>query len=280
MEKKDAKYNFNKNLIKASYCKEIENAKKEWKIIYEENRDNPDGQCICQRKVKNVIYMYNIKSKNTIIVGSVCCKKFNMENDKLNNSILSTLFSDNLTKGEYINIDNIVVYCKSIEEQLRELIQNKYESFVKQYENNNWYDVLCNDHKYIINDNDYVPLYLLNLADDINELIQKYDLKYLTDVYLLIQKKINEIIKEGKQYDEEKVYKIVKYYINHKTNEVESNRKNCKSLDHCYQYISNQSPIGILICSKHMKSLYTILRFEIIHNNQLIRTITTNTFQF
>jgi hypothetical protein len=91
--KKNATYNFNTNLLKASEGKDIESVIKQWEIIYEEKREHQDGLCICQKKVKNIIYMYNINTTNTIIVGSSCRKKFNMENNKISNKILKVLFT-------------------------------------------------------------------------------------------------------------------------------------------------------------------------------------------
>ena len=53
-----AKYNFDMNLIKASYNKNLEDAKKEWVLIGKDAREEQDGLCICQHKVKHIIYYF------------------------------------------------------------------------------------------------------------------------------------------------------------------------------------------------------------------------------
>jgi hypothetical protein len=91
-----AKYNFNKNLIKASYKKDLCDAKNEWCIIGNESREYQNGLCICQRKVKHIIYMYNLKTNLTIMVGSKCAKKFELTNNSLlNNNILRKILQSN-----------------------------------------------------------------------------------------------------------------------------------------------------------------------------------------
>lgn len=95
------KYNFDKNLIKASYKKDLYGAKREWQIIGNDIREEQNGLCLCQRKVKHIIYMYNPKTKLTIIVGSKCAKKFELNNFLLPNDILREILKSNLTKGDY-----------------------------------------------------------------------------------------------------------------------------------------------------------------------------------
>ena len=143
--KKNATYKFNTNLLKASSSQILKDAKKEWRVIYEEERDKQDGLCICQRNVKYVTYMYNVITQYTIIVGTKCSTKFNMNKTKLANNILNNILKRNLTKGEYTNIDNIITYCKSIEEELLNNFLTEYEDIIKKY---SYYDN-CNDDKQI-----------------------------------------------------------------------------------------------------------------------------------
>jgi hypothetical protein len=115
------KYNFDQNLLKASSSNSLQEAKKEWVKVCDEKRTNKDGLCICQQKnIKNVEYFYNVKTKLTIIVGSVCCKKFDFSVDKIKNKILEDILKNNILKGEYEVIDNIIEYTNSVEEQLIE----------------------------------------------------------------------------------------------------------------------------------------------------------------
>ena len=188
--KKNATYKFNTNLLKASSSQILKDAKKEWRVIYEEERDKQDGLCICQRNVKYVTYMYNVITQYTIIVGTKCSTKFNMNKTKLANNILNNILKRNLTKGEYTNIDNIVTYCKSIEEELLNNFLTEYEDIIKKY---SYYDN-CSDDKQI--DRIWVRFMedyhrdLIKISSDMDELIQQYNLSYLVKLHKSIKAKI------------------------------------------------------------------------------------------
>ena len=228
--KKNTTYNYNTNLLKASEGKDIESVIKQWEIIYEEKREHQDGLCICQKKVKNIIYMYNINTTNTIIVGSSCRKKFNMENNKISNKILKVLFKNNLIKGEYVNIDNIITYCNSVQEQLLHHIQkefeclfNKYIEDKKDWDNNDdylvtnnwknwnheeWNKWICYELK---NKKTELSCKILNYEEELNnlfinvtDLICKYKLQYLEEVNV----SINKLIEEIKFYKNNKIYSV------------------------------------------------------------------------
>ena len=191
--KKNAAYKFNTNLLKASSSQILNDAKKEWCVIYEEEREKQDGLCICQRKVKYVTYMYNAVTQYTIIVGTKCSKNFNMNKTKLANNILNNILKCNLTKGEYTNIDNIITYCKSIEEELLHYFLTEYENTIKKY---SYYDN-CNDGNQI--DRIWIRFMedyhndLIKISSDMNELIQQYNLSYLVKLYKSIISKITII---------------------------------------------------------------------------------------
>ena len=280
MENNTAKYKFNTNLLKASKSINLEDAKKEWKIIYEEKREENDGLCICQRKVKNIIYMYNIQTQNTIIVGTVCCKKFEMNKDKLSNTILYNLLKNNLIKGEYTNINNIITYCNSVKEQLIQHIQEEFETIINNYNQSknfwdnteyqeNWNKIsFSNDKK------------LKELSININELIQQYNLDYLKDIYLNIKNKLNEMNEEIKKYEKSKIYyvrKYVKNYIPGAGTDIFGYQYRFISLENCNEYISKQSNINYTKYSGYYLSQTenTILKIEILLNDIIIKTITT-----
>lgn len=124
------KYKFNENLLKLSKNKNLEFAKTEWREIYRESRTEKTGLCICQHRLKNIIYMYNIYTKYTITVGSDCCKKFNLQLVKLDNTILKNVIGQMLVRGEYEYniIDNILEYTNDIQNQLIKYIRNIYEN--------------------------------------------------------------------------------------------------------------------------------------------------------
>jgi len=194
-----AKYNFDMNLIKASYDKDLEDAKKEWVSIGKDTRQSQDGLCICQHKVKHIIYMFNMKTKLTIIVGSKCAKKFELDKViSLPNKILREILNSNLLKGDYEIIDNIIIYSNNIEEQ-----------FIKYFENK-------------IDDNDNQNK-LLEIQNEIKELIDIYSLKYLNNIYETINNKLIEIQKKIKEKEN-----IKNEIYENKINEIEGNEYNDK----------------------------------------------------
>jgi len=193
---KNSVYKFSTNLLRASSSQNIEDAKNEWYVIYDEVRDKIDGLCICQRKVKYVTYMFNVITKNTIIVGSKCSKKFNMNRNMLNNNILNNTMKNKLSKGEYINIDNIITYCKSIEEELLNHFLTEFDTTIKKYR---YYDNCSDDN---VNDIIWVCFMedyyrdLIKISCDMEELIQQYNLSYLTKLCKSIKNKILTIRKK------------------------------------------------------------------------------------
>jgi hypothetical protein len=270
---KDAKYKFDINLLKASFSQIIENAKKEWNIIYEEKRENNDGLCICQRKVKNIIYMYNIITKNTIIVGSTCCKKFNMSNNILNNKILTNILKNSLTKGEYTNIDNIITYCQSVEEQLLNYFQTNFEKIIENIEKNT-----LEEDRYF-SSYSYCCQELKSLSTDINELIQSYNLNYLDNIYILITTRLNKLVEEIYNYEKSLIYCVKTYTENRipgQGRDTIEYKKYFNNLEKCQNYINGLPPIGYTKYSGYNNE-DTLLKIEILLNNQIIKEITKPT---
>ena len=64
---------------------------------FRRKRPNATGLCICQRKVKWVTY--NVENGNIIIVGSICLKKFGLEENKYMNKEFSECFKNHLEKN-------------------------------------------------------------------------------------------------------------------------------------------------------------------------------------
>jgi hypothetical protein len=164
-------YQFNINLLKLSNSNDIEIAKTEWYEIYRENRQEQTGICICQHKIKNIIYMYNIFNKNTICVGTGCCNKFKLKIMKMNNNIIKHVLMDMIIKGEYVIIDNIFEYTHDVQEQLLSYIKNKYNN---------------------VNDIDKLKLGMI----EINNLINEYGFTELELISEEINHKIIELQEE------------------------------------------------------------------------------------
>ena len=51
-------YKFDIHLLKLSQSEDLEIAKTEWFVVHREEREKKTGLCICQQKLKNIIYMY------------------------------------------------------------------------------------------------------------------------------------------------------------------------------------------------------------------------------
>jgi hypothetical protein len=273
MSKKNAKYKFDSNLISASHNKELDIAKKEWKVLCEETRYTQDGQCICQRKVKHVIYMFNIKNQNTIIVGSKCHKKFDMDHGKVNEH-LSNVINKSLVKGEYEVIDNIVKYSKSIKEQLVQYFEKKIHEIIENYEDNKKWE-----QGFKISEDEYVPNSLKVLSRNIEYLIKEYQIEYLQDIYSSLCSKINEIYKERKQYEKRKDYCLKAYILNYMPGDGYDEyiyEYFFTSLEECYDYISKCPKVGVTVYSApgcYWSHEDTYQKFDILYRDNLVKTI-------
>jgi hypothetical protein len=259
MEKKDAKYEFKKNLLRASHCKEFEGAKKEWVIVYDEKRDKQDGKCICQRNIKYVTYWYNKKTRKSISTGSSCSKKFNMGNNKVN-KYFSKVFINQFKKGEYTTIDNIDKYCKSVQERLVKCFQNEFENIKKNYAQND------TDNGFILKEENYVPMNLKELLKNIEILIKDYELEYLQDIHSKIVNEIKNIYYMEKAIQQNKIYSVRAIKKNYKpeNNTDHSSYKFYTTLEKCYEYISKR---------RDWLHEYASIKFEILCKNEIIDVI-------
>jgi len=165
---------FEKNLLEVSYNNiNIIEAKKEWLKIYIDNRIDVSGTCICQHNIKYKIYMYNIHNNNTIMVGSTCCKKFNFGNKILDNEILREIFSNNISRGEYTIINNILEYTNNIRDQLINLFREKILMTINLDKTQNYQK-------------------LLKIRNEVNELIYEFKIPYLNEIIDEIDEKLRD----------------------------------------------------------------------------------------
>jgi hypothetical protein len=186
-----SKYKFELNLIKASKSKNIDDAKKEWVDFYDNKKDkniNDEKKeklenCICGHVVKNIKYMYNKETTITIIIGSTCANKFNMEqnikikyNKSHNNIFINILIKIMNEKNKYDEIIDIIEYSKNNEKQIR----NEFE-------------------KNIIKNNEHINE-LKKIEIELDEIIKKYNVNYLIDIHKNLNSKIkNFYIEQYKQ---------------------------------------------------------------------------------
>ena len=89
-------FKFSENILKLSSSSDIDEAIKEWLFIDEGQTKEAENTCICQKKIKNFNYMYNYKTKKTILVGSSCFKKFNFSEKEI--KILRLIADDKTTE--------------------------------------------------------------------------------------------------------------------------------------------------------------------------------------
>ena len=110
--------------------------------------------------------------------------------ESIKNTILYKILKHNLIKGEYTNIDNIIKYCRSIEEELLNNFLTEFENTIKKY---SYYDN-CNVDKQI--DRIWLRFMedyhadLLKISSDMDELIQQYNLCYLLKLHKSINAKM------------------------------------------------------------------------------------------
>jgi hypothetical protein len=180
----ESKYQFERNLLYASESEDIEIAKTEWHIIVKETRKKQDGHCICQRNIKHVTYMYNIKTNHTISVGTKCVKKFGLNSDKYVPLGLRTVLSDFISNASYEIIDDIVEYSDNVEDKVIEFYANKIS-------------------------NTSVLIILVNLQIEIEYLIAEYHIQYLDNVLIAINNKI-QTVKHDEQVKKEQIAAEIK----------------------------------------------------------------------
>lgn len=176
---KKAKYNFEANLLKLSDSDDFVKVIKEWIFIYKKKCEHQDKTCVCNHKVKNCIFLYNKITKKTIIVGTECYKKFGSEKKKKSTrvTIYQQMLIDMLNKGEYESLeDGLLEYSKNCEEEVKQHYEERMES-----------DDLEE---------------LEDLLNEVNYLINEFNLNYLVFIRKEISVKINDIKTEQKIAEE------------------------------------------------------------------------------
>jgi len=125
---RSSKHKFDKNLLALSCSQDVEGAKQEGRTGWRESRKESDGLCLCQHRIKHIVYLYNKKTKKTISVGCECYKKFNFDAREMSNYMLQYVMREVLSKGEYARIDNVIEFSESIKDRLPGVIWRGYEN--------------------------------------------------------------------------------------------------------------------------------------------------------
>ena len=179
MENKNGYYDFEQNLLKASQSDNIKESIKEWAEIT--RKYNCKETCICNRKIKNVVFMFNNLTNNTIMVGTGCFKKFGFNaSHKTIHPVLKDILSNFFEKGEYVKINDIYLYCKYVESKLKDYYRT---------------EILCESSIYGLERIKEAIVYLIN-----NE-----GLKYMEEIISEIDDKINRLRFEREKRREEEL---------------------------------------------------------------------------
>ena len=104
MESEKNYHNFERNLLKASYANNLKDATKEWVEITTKQYESKET-CICNHKIKTVVFMYNSLTHKTIMVGTACFKKFVLNvGCKRMHSVLKSILVDFLNKVNILTL--------------------------------------------------------------------------------------------------------------------------------------------------------------------------------
>ena len=157
-------YKFTANLLKASCSTEIEAAKLEWCKIDEEHvsDDSKILTCICQHRIKHVVYMYNKTTAKSIMVGSTCFNKFKLVSCNVRDCVYRQILFEALQKGESHIINNIIEYT--------DYVKNRHIEY---------YDT------YISKNKDNLRI-LHKIKGTINNLINEDGVNYLDELYTCV----------------------------------------------------------------------------------------------
>ena len=126
---------FESNLLSVSASTNIIKAKTEWSEIFTEKRAKRDGLCLCNHSLRNVIYLYNLKTNKTISVGVKCAETFNLIiNNKLDDTI-KRILKDAIEKRTKKDIIIVDIFCEDVKQELIKICNGwliKYNDDIEQ----------------------------------------------------------------------------------------------------------------------------------------------------
>ncbi|PIN94787.1 hypothetical protein COU53_02090 [Candidatus Pacearchaeota archaeon CG10_big_fil_rev_8_21_14_0_10_30_48] len=105
------KYNLFKRILELSKSKNWDEARKEWAVveITEAQADDPGSCCCGKHPIKEMIQIFNQKTRNEVIVGNCCIKRFFDINDydkvfkALKENRINSFMIEDCFKKEVIN---------------------------------------------------------------------------------------------------------------------------------------------------------------------------------
>ncbi len=96
---------FDKNLLELSLNKDLEEAKKEWEMLKEDNSIDKK-MCLCNHKLNKIKYFFNKRTLHIVVIGSECSKKFGMNKNTMKNEGVRKLLEKILFKKDNDTTDN------------------------------------------------------------------------------------------------------------------------------------------------------------------------------
>jgi hypothetical protein len=96
---------FDKNLLELSLNKDLEEAKKEWEMLKEDNSIDKK-MCLCNHKLQKIKYFFNKRTLHIVVIGSECSKKFGMNKNTMKNEGVRKLLEKILFKKDNDTTDN------------------------------------------------------------------------------------------------------------------------------------------------------------------------------
>lgn len=166
------------NLLKLSYIKEYETAKREWYKIGKECLSNFNNLCVCQRKCKNIVYLYNHITKKIFVICSICHKSLKISKNNEMNEMLKNSLQKLLLEKKYKTIGCVIEPEYDIDKLIETYACDKYKK--------------CMDNKESIQ----------KISDDINELMNDYYFECLQNLHEIIDKQIKHL--EIEELDKQK----------------------------------------------------------------------------
>lgn len=173
-------HKFGEHLLQLSEGVTIETAIPEWEEVTRMKKEDKSGVCICQHRIQHIVYMFNTKTGYTISVGMGCLQKFKLHAPKMEKSVFQTKLVGFLQRGEYAIIENLIQYSKEVEKEM-------VDHFVDAIEigNSVWS--------------------LESLLTEIQSLIEKYHLEYLSFVLELVTEKIKHVAEQNEKQERERL---------------------------------------------------------------------------
>jgi hypothetical protein len=178
---------FQKIILSLSQCSLFDKAKNEWIILYKENKSL---DCICGHKVKYSSTIYNIFTRTSIDVGTICCKKYGITNLCENQILIRAIkkYRDSVYNNENI------LYIEDntqLENIIKQQIEEEYNRIFGKLELENEY---------------YRVVPLNRLLTDLIDLQSNYNISFMTYI-LEIQQDIEMLEQNNDIYCQEELEK-------------------------------------------------------------------------